>query len=42
MVASNYRQVNAPDKGGDAKLVNVYATGNQIRVNTASAGQINI
>lgn len=42
MVSSNYRQVNTPDKGGDAKLVNVFATGNQIRVNTAPAGKINI
>ncbi|XP_018316265.1 KAT8 regulatory NSL complex subunit 3 [Mycetomoellerius zeteki] len=37
MVSNNYRQVSAPDKSGDAKLVNVFTTGNQVRVNTASA-----
>nr|XP_012222923.1 PREDICTED: KAT8 regulatory NSL complex subunit 3 isoform X1 [Linepithema humile]XP_012222924.1 PREDICTED: KAT8 regulatory NSL complex subunit 3 isoform X1 [Linepithema humile] len=36
MISSNYRQVNIPDKNGDAKLVNIFTTGNQIRVNTSS------
>ncbi|KAG5316423.1 KANL3 protein, partial [Acromyrmex insinuator] len=37
MISNSYRQVSAPDKSGDAKLVNVFTTGNQVRVNTASA-----
>ncbi|KMQ90286.1 kat8 regulatory nsl complex subunit 3-like isoform x1 protein, partial [Lasius niger] len=37
MISNNYRQVNVADKSGDAKLVNVFTTGNQIRVNTATA-----
>ncbi|KAL6262880.1 hypothetical protein P5V15_005669 [Pogonomyrmex californicus] len=38
-ISNNYRQVNTPDKSGDAKLVNVFTTGNQIRVNaTPTAG----
>lgn len=39
-ISNNYRQVNMPDKGGDAKLVNVFTTGNQIRVNATPAGKI--
>lgn len=42
MISNNYRQINAPDKSGDAKLMNVFTTGNQIRVNTTSTGKINI
>jgi len=42
MISNSYRQVNAPDKSGDAKLVNVFTMGNQVRVNTASAGKINL
>lgn len=42
MIPNNYRQVNAPDKSGDAKLVNVFTTGNQIRVNAPPTGKINI
>ncbi|XP_011875794.1 PREDICTED: KAT8 regulatory NSL complex subunit 3 [Vollenhovia emeryi] len=34
VVSNNYRQASTPDKNGDTKLVNVFATGNQIRVNT--------
>lgn len=41
VISNNYRQVNAPDKGGDAKLVNVFTTGNQIRVNTTPAAGTN-
>lgn len=39
-MSNNYRQVNVADKNGDAKLVNVFTTGNQIRVNTAAGGKI--
>ena len=42
MISNSYRQVSTPDKSGDAKLVNVFTTGNQVRVNTASAGNINL
>ncbi|XP_018361440.1 PREDICTED: KAT8 regulatory NSL complex subunit 3 isoform X2 [Trachymyrmex cornetzi] len=38
MISNSYRQVSASDKSGDAKLVNVFTTGNQVRVNTTSAG----
>lgn len=40
MVSNNYRQVSTPDKNGDAKLVNVFTTGNQIRVNATATGKI--
>ncbi|XP_050448837.1 KAT8 regulatory NSL complex subunit 3 isoform X1 [Cataglyphis hispanica] len=36
VMSNNYRQVNVAEKSGDAKLVNVFTTGNQIRVNTAA------
>lgn len=40
-ISSNYKQVNVPDKNGDAKLVNIFTTGgNQIRVNTSSGGKM--
>lgn len=42
MISNNYRQSNVPDKSGDAKLVNVFTTGNQIRVNATPAGKINV
>lgn len=38
-VTNNYRQVNVADKSGDAKLVNVFTTGNQIRVNAAGSSK---
>jgi len=40
MISNNYRQVNTPDKSGDAKLV--FTTGNQIRVNATPTGKINM
>lgn len=40
VMSNNYRQINVADKSGDAKLVNVFTTGNQIRVNTATGGKI--
>ncbi|XP_012522152.1 KAT8 regulatory NSL complex subunit 3 [Monomorium pharaonis] len=39
IISNNYKQNSMPDKNGDAKLVNVFTTGNQIRVNaTPTAG----
>lgn len=37
VIANNYRQGNLSDKSGDTKLVNVFTTGNQIRVNATPA-----
>lgn len=42
VMSNNYRQINVADKSGDAKLVNVFTAGNQIRVNTATAGKIHV
>lgn len=41
-MSNNYRQINVADKSGDAKLVNVFTTGNQIRLNTAIGGKIHV
>ncbi|XP_032675346.1 KAT8 regulatory NSL complex subunit 3 isoform X2 [Odontomachus brunneus] len=41
VISHNYRQMNVPDKSGDAKLMSVFTTsGNQIRVNTAAGGTL--
>ncbi|KAL0118088.1 hypothetical protein PUN28_009039 [Cardiocondyla obscurior] len=38
IVSSNFRHVNTLDKSGDTKLVNVFASGNQIKVNATPTG----